>query len=176
MRIIVTGADGFIARNLRFRLKETHPEAQIVAIGRTSSAADHDRALAEADWVFHLAGVNRPPDESEFERGNVDSTKARVRLLAASGRRASIVYASSSQAELDNPYGRSELAAEQEVQRHGRSHGARRCTLFRLNGRVRKMVSAQLQLRSCDLLPSDRARSAGVDSRSRRAAVARACR
>jgi len=123
MRVVVTGSDGFIARNLRIRLRELghHDVASIV---RTSTPAEFSDALAAADIVFHLAGVNRPREDAEFMHGNVDLTARLCAELAASGRRTPIVYASSTQAALDGPYGRSKLAAEELLLRHGRETGA----------------------------------------------------
>lgn len=78
----------------------------------------------EADFIYHLAGVNRPKEESEFFEGNVGLTRHLLDVLTQVGNSAAIVYASSVQAELDNPYGQSKRQAEQllldEVTRTGR--------------------------------------------------------
>jgi UDP-2-acetamido-2,6-beta-L-arabino-hexul-4-ose reductase len=79
---------------------------------------------ARADLVFHLAGVNRPKAEREFTEGNVDLTRGLCEALKAAGRRAPLVLSSSIQAELDNPYGRSKLAAEDVVERYHQRTGA----------------------------------------------------
>jgi UDP-2-acetamido-2,6-beta-L-arabino-hexul-4-ose reductase len=123
MRVVVTGSDGFIARNLRVRLRELGHQ-DLTGITRASTAAEFGEALADADIVFHLAGVNRPREDAEFVHGNVDLTARLCSELAASGRRTPIVYASSTQAALDGPYGRSKLAAEEVLLRHGRETGA----------------------------------------------------
>ena len=123
MRVVVTGSDGFIAHNLRVRLQELGHQ-DLTGITRASTAAEFSAALADADIVFHLAGVNRPRDDAEFIHGNVDLTARLCAELAASGRRTPIVYASSTQAALDGPYGRSKLAAEEVLLRHGRETGA----------------------------------------------------
>ena len=70
MRIVITGADGFIGKNLRVRLREIGHN-NLVSITRSSTREDLTSALAEADFVFHLAGVNRPKIEAEFASGNV---------------------------------------------------------------------------------------------------------
>ena len=123
MRVVVTGSDGFIARNLRVRLRELGQD-DLTGISRTTTAAEFSEALAAADIVFHLAGVNRPREVAEFTHGNVDLTARLCAELAASGRRTPIVYTSSTQAALDGPYGRSKLAAEELLLRHGRETGA----------------------------------------------------
>jgi len=110
-RVVVTGARGFIGRNL------------MVALGRRDDveAAGFDvddppeavwAALAGADVVYHLAGVNRPQDLAEFQSGNVGFTADLCRRMDEAGARPAVVFASSIQAELDNPYGTSKLAAE----------------------------------------------------------------
>jgi UDP-2-acetamido-2,6-beta-L-arabino-hexul-4-ose reductase len=130
MAIVVTGADGFIARNLRVRLRELgHSDVRCVT--RATPADELRAALAGADWVFHLAGVNRPKDESEFAQGNAEFTRALCRMLAAAPRPAKVVYASSTQAALDNPYGRSKRAAEDALLQYGKDSGAP-VFLFRL--------------------------------------------
>lgn len=130
MRIVVTGANGFIGRNLIWRLRETGHE-DIVPITRTSTPHELSSALANADFVFHLAGVNRSPEHAEFERGNVESTGAVCDELIRAGRRTPVAYASSTQALLDNVYGRSKAAAEQLLLQYARASDA--CvSLFRL--------------------------------------------
>jgi len=118
MRIVITGADGFIGRNLSVRLGEMG-YTDIVGITLESSPEDLKAALASAGFVSHLAGVNRPKDVSEFATGNAGLTEEVCRLLAESGNKAPVVLSSSTQAALDNPYGQSKRAAEDAVFRHG---------------------------------------------------------
>ena len=123
MRIVITGADGFIGRNLDVRLGELG-YADIARITRHSSAEDLEAALKEAEFVFHLAGVNRPKDVSEFVSGNAGLTETVCALLAGSGNKAPVVLSSSTQAGLDNSYGHSKRAAEEAVFNHGERTGA----------------------------------------------------
>ncbi len=123
MRILITGAGGFIGKNLRVRLREAGHQ-DVVCITRASSASDLAAGLAGADFVFHLAGVNRPKTDDEFIKGNRDFTQRLCHGLAASGRRTPVVFASSIQATLDNPYGQSKLAAEAALSRYARETGA----------------------------------------------------
>jgi UDP-2-acetamido-2,6-beta-L-arabino-hexul-4-ose reductase len=122
MRIVVTGADGFVGRNLRVRLRESGHQ-DVHPITRQSSAAQLREALRGAGFVFHLAGVNRPQDPAEFDSGNAGFTAELCAALAETDCRAPVVFASSTQAVLDNPYGRSKRAAEDALLRHGREHG-----------------------------------------------------
>lgn len=130
MRIVVTGAEGFIARNLRVRLREAG-YGEVSSITRGTDAPTLRRLLGEADFVFHLAGVNRPKDIAEFATGNVITTQLLSEALAANGRRTPVAYASSTQAALDNPYGRSKKAAEDLLLGHAERTGAP-VYLFRL--------------------------------------------
>ena len=110
MRVAVTGADGFIGRNLCLRLEEI-VGIQLVRLTHDSSA-DLVGALAEVDALVHLAGVNRPKLETEFVCGNVEYTQAILKAIEALGRPIKVVLSSSIQAEYDNPYGRSKRQAE----------------------------------------------------------------
>ena len=123
MRIVITGADGFIGKNLRHRLRELG-HTDVTAITRDSSPTDLTAAAAHADFVFHLAGVNRPSDPAEFATGNADFTRQLCEALHAAGRQATVVYTSSTQAANDNPYGRSKQAAEAALRDHARRSGA----------------------------------------------------
>lgn len=123
MRIVITGADGFIGKNLRVRLAEAG-FTDVVAITRQSSAVELAQGLADADFVFHLAGVNRPQDPAEFSTGNADLTAMLCDALAQAGRKAPLVISSSTQAAADNPYGLSKRQAEAHVRRYGAQTGA----------------------------------------------------
>jgi len=133
MAIIITGADGFIGRNLRVRLRESGRDGEMVLVTRSTTPQELAAALREATFVFHLAGVNRPREASEFTEGNVGLTAALCAGLRAAGNRAPIIYASSTQAALDNPYGRSKRAAEEVLQQHAREGGGP-VSIYRLPG------------------------------------------
>lgn len=124
MRIVVTGADGFIGRNLLARLRELDHDHDIVRVTRATDAEGLIRALAGANFVFHLAGINRPKDELEFATGNADFTRTLCEAASTQGRPVTIVYTSSTQAALDNPYGRSKREAEDILSRYARETGS----------------------------------------------------
>lgn len=130
MRIVVTGADGFVARNLRLRLAELGRD-EVLPIVRGSSPEDLAAALSSADAVVHLAGVNRPPDPSDYAAGNAGFTADLCRMLVATGRAVPVIFSSSTQATLDNPYGRSKRGAEEALQAYAADTGAA-VHLFRL--------------------------------------------
>jgi UDP-2-acetamido-2,6-beta-L-arabino-hexul-4-ose reductase len=130
MNILVTGARGFIGKNLIAALKQ-QPDRRVLEFDLDNSPSDLVGLVAEADWVFHLAGVNRPHDEGEFQTGNVDLTVQLCDLLATQPHPARLVLASSIQAELDNPYGRSKRQAEMVVAQYAAQTGAR-AIIYRL--------------------------------------------
>lgn len=123
MKIVVTGAKGFIGKNLCIMLQE-HGHQDIIEVDRNTSRQELSKFLGEADFVYHLAGVNRPKNEAEFQQGNTDLTTYIVEQLKTFGRDVPIVVSSSTQAEHDNPYGKSKLLAEKEVEQYGQSTGA----------------------------------------------------
>ncbi|MDC1264479.1 NAD-dependent epimerase/dehydratase family protein [Amylibacter sp.] len=111
MRVLITGANGFIGKNLVLHLKE-HEEFDVVHFTREHTADDLPRLLEGVDWVFHLAGVNRPLNAAEFRTGNVNLTEQLCTAIEVCGSIIPIVYTSSIQAEQGNDYGISKLEAE----------------------------------------------------------------
>lgn len=118
-RVLVTGANGFIGKNLLVRLSEL-PGITVSTFVRGDDVANLPALVAHADCVVHLAGENRPVDDAAFVQVNTGLTQALCAALAAehqrSGRQLPLVLASSTQVERDNLYGQSKLAAEQAVQ------------------------------------------------------------
>lgn len=114
MRILVTGADGFVSRNLLLHCKD-RADTQVVSFTRSHTATELTSMLVGVDWVLHLAGVNRPKDPGEFFSGNAELTQQLCAAIRASGRQVPVVYTSSVHAEQDNDYGRSKHAAEQAL-------------------------------------------------------------
>jgi UDP-2-acetamido-2,6-beta-L-arabino-hexul-4-ose reductase len=112
--VLITGADGFIGANLRVRLAAIDG-VDVLCFGRADSIEKLAADAARADLVFHLAGVNRPADPAEFETVNHGLTTTLIEQLARRESAPAVVLASSTQAALDNPYGRSKLAAEGAV-------------------------------------------------------------
>lgn len=118
MRVLITGAQGFIGKSLQLFLA-ARSKVQVVQFTRNDSPETLPTLLSEADIVFHLAGVNRPHDPAEFKVGNVDLThqlaSALARVATESGRTVPVVYASSTQASQHNLYGNSKRAAEKTL-------------------------------------------------------------
>ena len=128
--VVVTGARGFIGRNLMVALGR---RADVRAVG--FDVADDveylSSALSTADVVYHLAGINRPQDPAEFQAGNVDFTAELCRRMDQANARPIVVFASSAQAGRQNPYGRSKLAAEKVLVSWSRGGGGA-VVVFRL--------------------------------------------
>ncbi len=126
MRVLITGADGFIGKNLSLFLSE-RKDTLVVKYSRSNRLEDMPRLVEDVDFVFHLAGVNRPQDPTEFFSGNRDLTQALCRAVCsvadASGRRIPVLLSSSIQADRDNAYGQSKRGSEDAVFGIQNSHG-----------------------------------------------------
>ncbi|MBO5132771.1 MAG: capsular polysaccharide biosynthesis protein CapF [Paludibacteraceae bacterium] len=136
MKILVTGAKGFIGKNLVSQLRNigegkannykiSGKELTIFEYDVDSDIQELDTFCREADFVFHLAGVNRPKDPSEFMLGNYDSTSQLLNALKRHENRCPVMLSSSIQATLDNPYGESKRAGEQLMFDYAKETGAK---------------------------------------------------
>jgi UDP-2-acetamido-2,6-beta-L-arabino-hexul-4-ose reductase len=131
VNIFVTGANGFIGKNLIATLAR-QPDVVVVPFDLGNTPAELEAGLATADWIFHLAGVNRPKDESEFQTGNVGFTAQLCARLLELGRAVPLVLSSSVQAVVASPYGASKLHAEEVVRAYAMQSGAP-ALIYRLN-------------------------------------------
>lgn len=136
MKILVTGAKGFIGKNLVSQLRNigegkannykiSGEELTIFEYDVDSDIQELDTYCREADFVFHLAGVNRPKDSSEFMLGNYGFTSQLLNALKNHGNRCPVMLSSSIQATLDNPYGESKRAGEQLMFDYAKETGAK---------------------------------------------------
>ncbi|MDR0964894.1 MAG: NAD-dependent epimerase/dehydratase family protein [Myxococcales bacterium] len=124
MKLLVTGAAGFIGQNLVATLRARRPDDELLLFDRENTRLDLDEFTSSCDFVFHLAGVNRPRDPAQFIEGNLDLTRALVESLDRHGNAAPVLMTSSTQAALDNPYGQSKRAAEETLLAHARGAGS----------------------------------------------------
>jgi UDP-2-acetamido-2,6-beta-L-arabino-hexul-4-ose reductase len=137
LKVLVTGANGFIGRNLVVALSRA--EVAVAATDVDSPLESIRAGVEGAAVVFHLAGVNRPETEEEFQKGNVSSLAAVLQALDEAGAgvpgfaRPTIVLSSSTQATSQNPYGRSKLAAEQALEAYVSRTGVH-AVIYRLPG------------------------------------------
>ncbi len=126
MKVLITGANGFIAKNLRLNLAERR-DIEVICFTRDQSSAQLPALLEGVDVIFHLAGINRPIDPADFATGNTGLTEtlceAVAQIVLSGGKAIPVVYTSSSQAAADNPYGSSKRAAETAVFALRDAHG-----------------------------------------------------
>ena len=124
MKILVTGAKGFIGKNLITELKN-QKYIEIYEYDLDSTLESLDQYSKDCEFVFHLAGVNRPKDQKEFLEGNFGFTSLLLENLKKYKNKAPILLASSIQAVLDNPYGISKKAGEDLLFRYGKETGTK---------------------------------------------------
>jgi len=116
--IVVTGADGFIAKNLCVMLAERGYE-NLIKINRDSTEKEFQESLEKADFIFHLAGVNRAKSEKDFFKGNIELTKSITSFLIKRNKKVPIMFSSSTQANSNNTYGNSKNHAEKIIEDYG---------------------------------------------------------
>jgi UDP-2-acetamido-2,6-beta-L-arabino-hexul-4-ose reductase len=124
MKILVTGSQGFVAKNLIAELNNKG-YTDIFEYHRESDFTLLDQYTKECDFVFHLAGVNRPQNESEFMKGNYGFTEELLSLLKKHNNKSPVLISSSIQAALDNPYGKSKKAGEDLLFAYGVETGTK---------------------------------------------------
>lgn len=130
MKILVTGAKGFLGKNLIAELKNKNV-AEILEYDRNTGPDVLSEHTKECRFVFHLAGVNRPQQESEFMDGNYGFSSTLLKALKKNKNQCPVLITSSIQATRDNPYGRSKKAAEELMRAYERGTGAK-VLLYRL--------------------------------------------
>ena len=122
-RVLITGANGFIARNLRSHLDE-FKDIEIVSFSRTNNTDELLELTSNIDFVFHLAGVNRADKKTDFERENLHLTELLCDSLALSKRKIPLIFASSTQVNQNTDYGKSKLLAEKIVKKYSENTGS----------------------------------------------------
>lgn len=132
MKVLVTGANGFIGKNLVLRLRE-RAGIDILTLMRVNDEVDWRETLAQADAVVHLAGENRPADLAAFHMVNAGLTQRLCQILQSLGKRTPVLFSSSMQVENDSPYGCSKLAAEEALAQLSYSNG-NPVAIYRLPG------------------------------------------
>ena len=135
MNILITGAKGFIGKNLIVELNnikegkaktyDLSSDLEILPFDIDTDPDLLDTYAQKADFVFHLAGVNRPKEQSDFMEGNFGFTSTLLDKLQHYGNTCPIMISSSIQAALDNPYGVSKKAGEELLFDYSRKTGAK---------------------------------------------------
>ncbi len=129
--VLVTGSQGFIGKNLMEALSR-QDDIKVQGFDVDDKISMLKSALKDTDIIYHLAGINRPEKEEDFETGNTGSTQTILSLLEDIHRTPAIVLSSSTQAELNNPYGISKRKAEDILFEYGKKTGAS-VYVYRLN-------------------------------------------
>lgn len=124
VKILVTGANGFVGKNLIAELNNKGYN-EIYKFDIDTDKSLLDEYAGNCEFVFHLAGVNRPKDEKEFMAGNFGFTSELLELLKKHNNKAPILITSSIQAERDNPYGNSKRAGEELLFNYSKETGAK---------------------------------------------------
>ena len=132
MKVLVTGANGFIGKNLVLRLRE-RAGIEVLTLMRGDGDRAWQAALGQADAVVHLAGENRPDDPASFDAVNTGLTYRLCGSLQSMGKLTPVLFSSSAQAEQDNPYGRSKRAAEEALSQLAKTNG-NPVAIYRLPG------------------------------------------
>ncbi|MBE6985246.1 MAG: capsular polysaccharide biosynthesis protein CapF [Ruminococcaceae bacterium] len=135
MKVLITGAKGFVGKNLcatllnivqgKDRSFGTFEDLEIFEYDIDTAPEMLEKWCGECDFVLHLAGVNRPKEQEEFMQGNFGFTSTLLSLLEKHKNACPIVISSSTQAVLDNPYGRSKKAGEELLRTYGERTGAK---------------------------------------------------
>jgi len=124
MKVLVTGSNGFIGKNLIAQLS-TMEDIEVFKYHRKTSDDLLNEYCKEVDFVFHLAGVNRPVNEVEFIEGNRDLTDKILQLLQKHKNNCPVMISSSTQASLNNAYGESKYAGEKLLIEHSKKSNSK---------------------------------------------------
>lgn len=121
MKILITGANGFIAKNLVELLKRAK-YTDLFLFHKETPDFELETFIQHADFIFHLAGVNRPEKNDEFYIGNTSLTEKLINLIEKNNRKIPILFTSSTQAVIDNDYGKSKHQAEVLIQNYSHNN------------------------------------------------------
>jgi len=121
MKILITGAKGFVGKNLVVELRN-QGYTDLLEYDVDSIPESLDQYTQECDFVFHLAGVNRPEKQEDFMAGNFGFTSILLENLKKHNNKAPVLITSSTQAALDNPYGQSKKAGEDLIFQYGKDN------------------------------------------------------
>ncbi|MDF1645935.1 MAG: NAD-dependent epimerase/dehydratase family protein [Legionellaceae bacterium] len=128
--VLVTGANGFVAKNLIVHLNRMS-NIEVIKFSREDSIISLKKKVGEVDFIFHLAAANRPKLEEAFRVENFELTQVLCEALVSAGRKVPIFFSSSTQAEQDNAYGVSKRMAEEAIEAYSASVGVA-CYIYRL--------------------------------------------
>jgi UDP-2-acetamido-2,6-beta-L-arabino-hexul-4-ose reductase len=131
-KILITGAKGFIGSNI-LSVLQRDKDNKVYTFNRNDNIDILDQALNESDYILHLAGVNRPKSDLEFKESNIDLTQYICNYLEKINKTPKIIFSSSTQIKLDNPYGISKKSAEYILKKYNKITGGD-VVIYRLPG------------------------------------------
>jgi len=123
MQVLVTGSNGFMAKNLLERLSRIE-DVNVDTFDKNDTIDTLVSKVGQSDFIFHLAGVNRPENTEEFYEGNSNLTQRLVEAVEQSGKKTPILMSSSTQVERDNAYGKSKLGGESALEGYVKESGS----------------------------------------------------
>ncbi len=111
INVLITGSKGFLGSNLCLRLSEDH-NIQIHEFHRGTPSSELEILIPKADFIIHLAGENKPKNINDFQTTNINLTKRLCEIIKNHNKKIPILFSSTTQVTLDNPYGKSKKEAE----------------------------------------------------------------
>lgn len=123
MYVLITGSSGFVGKNLTERLSRVE-DVTVLKYNKKNTLDQLEAYIQKADFIFHLAGVNRPERTEEFYKGNSGLTQELIARIEKAGKCTPVLISSSIQAECDNDYGKSKLGSEQALREYAKRSSA----------------------------------------------------
>jgi UDP-2-acetamido-2,6-beta-L-arabino-hexul-4-ose reductase len=130
MKVLITGANGFIAKNLRVTLNKM-PQIEVLEYTKSDTIEKLDDLIKEVDFVFHLAGVNRPENVGEYYEGNTNLTQILVDTITKYNKNIPILLSSSTQVGNGSDYAKSKEEAEKIIEKYSKEKNVS-CFIYRL--------------------------------------------
>ena len=130
--ILITGSDGFLGKNLCLAIEREYDDVNVIRYNRNNKRADLEIGIKKADFIFHLAGVNRPENRADFASVNTELTEDICNILKSNNKTVPIIFSSTSQVSENNDYGKSKLKAEAVLLNHSKENNSK-VYIFRLN-------------------------------------------
>ena len=130
MKVLITGSDGFIAKNLIEYLNRID-NRELFLFNKQNTMEDLEDYIQETDFIFHLAGVNRPKDTKDFYKGNSELTKIIIDLIEKNNKKIPILFSSSIQVGNGSEYAKSKAKAEKIIEEYSKKNNID-CFIYRL--------------------------------------------
>ena len=130
MKVLITGSDGFIAKNLIEYLSRID-NIELFLFQKEKIIKDLEKYIEEVDFIFHLAGVNRPKNSNEYYKGNIELTELIINLIEKNNKKIPILFSSSIQVGNGSDYAKSKEKAEKIIKEYSKKNQVN-CFIYRL--------------------------------------------